>query len=229
MLTFVLSAFTQTVCVTFDDGPNGLTVPTIEAMNAVDAHGTYFFNAHKGSSKVLPAVKAAIEGGHGVQGHGHQHATVYNDNGKYKKWAWPSMRNYKALYGSRDGSDNFKAHPDSRKELIDNWQKNTDRYEALAKDNGLTMPEGYMSLWRFCGDGRFFKGLIQEVQKSGKTPDGSTPHHVGWNFECATNEIKWGHLPHTDWQGVSGVRCSQAGLPRDKAIILLHEAHFGVT
>lgn len=72
---------------------------------------------------------------------------------------------------------------------------------------------------RLPGDGRFMKDYVAMITGELKIA------HAGWDFEFAPNG-KFGHVVHKDWQGVAGVAGTKSGLPADRDVVLLHDAHW---
>lgn len=82
----------------------------------------------------------------------------------------------------------------------------------------LSKPDFAFKMVRLPGNGSFHKPSVKEVENLGFK-------YVGWDVEFAPN----GTMPHIDkkdWQGLTGVACTTAGLPADKAIVLAHDHHW---
>lgn len=103
--------------------------------------------------------------------------------------------------------------PVKRAAFKKNITANVDHFRTVMGDPNLQLP-----LVRLPGSGIAHKPSLNEVAKLGYK-------HVGWSFEFAPNGT-YRHVDKKDWQGIAGVSATATSLPKDKAVILAHEAHW---
>lgn len=186
------------VYLTFDDGPQPGTAEVLDVLKEFGAPATFFVTGANVTS--LPGGKAKQEElARRIIAEGHALG-----NHAYKHYP-ATKKDYEKEYGNLDTATQKAAF---RKNLDDN----------LAHFRGLLGAPFAFPVARLPGDGRFTKAYVDEVKAMGMT-------HVDWQFEFAPNgEFAW--VPVTDWQGVSGVAASGAGLPAGGSIVLFHDRHW---
>ena len=190
----------QTVCFTYDDGPQKGTADVLNA-HAGKVPATFFLTGQNMASDLVTQ-KALVERmfneGHQVGNHTFTHTPM-------------TSAEYKKEYG--DLSD-----PAKLKKFQDNYDKNEQHFRKL-----LGSKSPVFKLARLPGNGRFVKigdKLVYVI-----ATEGLGLAHVTWNFEFGTNG-SFGHLKANDWQGIQGVASDTNTLPRANAIMLLHDRHW---
>lgn len=190
----------QTVCFTYDDGPQKGTADVLNA-HAGTVPATFFLTGQNMASN--PATQKALvermlKEGHQLGNHTFTHTPM-------------TSAEYKKEYG--DLSD-----PAKLKKFQDNYDQNEQHFRNL-----LGSKSPIFKLARLPGNGRFVKigGQLVYVIATG----GLGMAHVTWHFEFGTNG-SFGHLKAKDWQGIKGVASETNTLPGANAVILLHDRHW---
>lgn len=195
----------KTIALTFDDGPiKGATEEVISALG--DTPATFFLTgenlAHDpGEQKRL--VELELSKGHQIANHTYSHIPF--QSAQYKEFG--------------DLTDSKK-----KKLFLENFKGNEEHFKKLLKGKETGFKGFEMA--RLPGDGKNMKDksghnvFIDALQKDLGLV------HVGWDFEFAPNNKFKRRKFYNNWQQVDGVAAEDKNLPNDKAIVLMHDAHW---
>lgn len=189
----------KTVYLTFDDGPQPGTADVLDVLKEHGAHACFFLTGSNAITVDGLENQAALVKRELAEGHElGTHCYIHKPMTK---------ADYTATYG--DLSTDAQ-----RKAFRDNFARNEEHFRAR-----LGQPDFKFTLARLPGDGFSFPALVKETQALGM-------RHFNWQFEFATGPTGFTWLKALDWQGITGVRGEDKGLPPDNAVILFHDRHW---
>jgi peptidoglycan/xylan/chitin deacetylase (PgdA/CDA1 family) len=192
-------AQTKTVYLTFDDGPQTGTTDVLDVLKEHGAHAAFFLTGSNGLAIGLET-QGQIVKREIAEGH---------EVGSHCYIHLPMKKSeYTAAYG------NLTTEAE-RKAFDNNFARNLDHFRLR-----LGQPDFTFKFARLPGDGFTFPALVKETESLGM-------RHFAWQFEYATGPKGFTWLKALDWQGVTGVRAEDKGMPEDGAIILFHDRHWG--
>lgn len=194
-----VAAESKTVYLTFDDGPQPGTTDVLDVLKEQGAHATFFLTGSNAITVGGLDEQATLVKRELAEGH---------DIGNHCYIHKPMTKaDYKATYGDLSGEA-------GRKAFDANFARNEDHFRAR-----LQQPDFKFIFARLPGDGFTFPTLVKETNSLGM-------RHFAWNFEFATGPVGFTWLKAHDWQGVTGARAEEAGLPENGAVILFHDRHW---
>jgi peptidoglycan/xylan/chitin deacetylase (PgdA/CDA1 family) len=185
------------IFLTFDDGPSKGTEIVRSILKTHGITATFFLTGSNaptagGKKEQKRILEELILDGHLLGNHCYVHA--------------PATA---AEYISKYGADDVEMTAQQRADFSENYNRNQRYFAELLGSDDFAF-----RVARLPGDGRKFSKLVKATTELGM-------RHYSWTFEFSPNgAFSW--VPHSDWQGVSGVAASHAGPPSDKAIALLH-------